>query len=138
MATQFPRRALLGATLLLPFAAARAARYEVTLTSAQWRERLDPQAYAILREAATERAFTSPLNTEHRKGVFVCKGCALPLYPSTTKFDSGTGWPSFWRPLPNAVATDGQALLHEQRGNALHPRKNLTDTRFNPQAFFPT
>ena len=105
MATQFPRRALLGATLLLPFAAARAARYEVTLTSAQWRERLDPQAYAILREAATERAFTSPLNTEHRKGVFVCKGCALPLYPSTTKFDSGTSWPSFWRPLPNAVAT---------------------------------
>lgn len=105
MATHLHRRALLGATLLLPFAAARAARYGVTLTPAQWRERLDPQAYAILREAATERAFTSPLNDEHRKGMFVCKGCALPLYASATKFDSGTGWPSFWRPLPNAVAT---------------------------------
>ena len=105
MTIRLSRRALLGATLVLPLASARAARYEVELTPAQWRERLDPQAYAVLREAATERPFTSPLNDEHRKGVFVCKGCALPLYASATKFDSHTGWPSFWRPLPNAVGT---------------------------------
>jgi peptide-methionine (R)-S-oxide reductase len=79
--------------------------FEVALTDAEWRKRLDPQAFAVLRQAATERAFTSPLNKEHRPGLFACKGCALPLFSSRTKFDSGTGWPSFWRPLPNAVRT---------------------------------
>ena len=85
--------------------AADAGTFEVTLSDAEWRKRLDPQAYAILRRQATERAFTSPLNREHRPGIFVCKGCALPLFSAKTKFDSGTGWPSFWRPLPNAVRT---------------------------------
>jgi len=75
------------------------------LSDAEWRKRLSPLAYAVLREASTERAFTSPLNKEHRKGIFKCAGCDLPLYDSSTKFDSGTGWPSFYRPLPKAIAT---------------------------------
>ena len=75
------------------------------LTDAEWRKRLSPQAYQVLRHAATETAFTSPLNKEHRRGTFRCAGCALPLFDSGTKYDSGTGWPSFYRPLPNAVAT---------------------------------
>ena len=87
-------------------AAARPApeRFEVTLTDDQWKARLSPQAYAVLRHEATETPFTSPLNDEHRKGTFSCAGCALALFSSDTKFDSGTGWPSFFRPLPDAVA----------------------------------
>src|SRR3546814_5192793 len=61
--------------------------------------------FRVLREAATERPFTSPLNDEHRAGIFLCAGCKLPLYSSKTKYDSGTGWPSFWAPLKNAVGT---------------------------------
>ena len=80
-------------------------RFPLQKSDADWRRLLGPQRYAVLRQAATERAFTSPLNKEHRKGTFVCAGCALPLFSSTTKFDSGTGWPSFWRPLPRAVVT---------------------------------
>ena len=77
--------------------------FEVALTDDQWKARLSPQAYAVLRHEATETPFTSPLNNEHRKGTFSCAGCALALFSSDTKFDSGTGWPSFWQPLPNAV-----------------------------------
>ena len=79
--------------------------FEVTQTDAQWRARLSPQQYAVLRQEDTERPGSSPLNAEHRMGTFSCAGCALPLFASTTKFDSGTGWPSFWKPLDNAVAT---------------------------------
>ena len=79
--------------------------FEVTHTDAQWRARLSPQQYAVLRQEDTERPGSSPLNAEHRMGTFSCAGCALPLFASTTKFDSGTGWPSFWKPLDNAVAT---------------------------------
>ena len=79
--------------------------FEVTHTDAQWRARLSPQQYAVLRQEDTERPGSSPLNGEHRMGTFSCAGCALPLFASTTKFDSGTGWPSFWKPLDNAVAT---------------------------------
>ncbi len=75
------------------------------LTDADWRKRLSPQAYTVLRNHGTERPFTSPLNHEKRKGVFACAGCDLPLFSSDTKFDSGTGWPSFYQPLPDAVAT---------------------------------
>ena len=70
------------------------------------RAMLSPEAYAVLREAATERPFSSPLNEEHRKGTFACAGCALPLFSSETKFESGTGWPSFWQPLEGAVGTE--------------------------------
>lgn len=76
------------------------------LNDAQWQARLGPARYAVLRQAATEPAFSSPLDHEHRVGTFHCAGCDLPLYSSKTKFDSGTGWPSFWKPLPNAVTTD--------------------------------
>ena len=77
--------------------------FEVEMTDAQWHAKLTPQAYAVLRHEGTETPFTSPLNNEHRKGTFTCAGCALALFASDTKFDSGTGWPSFWQPLPNAV-----------------------------------
>lgn len=75
------------------------------LTDAEWKKRLTATQYAVLREAATERPYTSPLNKEHRAGTFACAGCALPLYSSKAKYDSGTGWPSFWAPLPGAIAT---------------------------------
>jgi peptide-methionine (R)-S-oxide reductase len=75
------------------------------ITDAQWRERLSQASYAVLRREATEPPGTSPLNKEKRKGTFVCLGCELPLFKSDTKFESGTGWPSFYRALPGAVAT---------------------------------
>jgi peptide-methionine (R)-S-oxide reductase len=75
------------------------------LTDAEWRKRLSPQAYKVLRQESTETPFTSPLNKEKRAGTFVCAGCALPLFASSTKFESDTGWPSFWTPLANAVGT---------------------------------
>jgi peptide-methionine (R)-S-oxide reductase len=89
--------------------------FEVTKTAEEWKKILSPQAYATLREEATERSFTSPLNDEHRKGVFNCAGCALPLYASETKFDSGTGWPSFYDHLPNAVGTKEDNTLFATR-----------------------
>ena len=83
---------------------ARAAeKFEVEKTDAEWRAQLTPQQYEILRQEGTERPFTSPLLNEHRKGVFACAGCDLPLFSSETKFESGTGWPSFYKPLDNAV-----------------------------------
>ncbi len=88
-----------------PALAAGTTTFAYRLTDAQWHAKLDAEAYAVLRQEATERPFSSPLNEEHRSGTFQCKGCALPLFASSTKFDSGTGWPSFYRPLPNAVAT---------------------------------
>src|SRR5712672_3155074 len=81
------------------------------VTDAQWRKLLTADQYTVLREAGTEAPYSSPLNDEHRHGVFSCAGCALHLYSSDTKFDSGTGWPSFWRALDNAVlATNGPRL----------------------------
>lgn len=71
---------------------------------AEWRRRLPAPAYDILRQAGPERPFSSPLNSEHRGGTFICAGCVLPLFASRTKFDSGTGWPSFWTHLANAVS----------------------------------
>jgi peptide-methionine (R)-S-oxide reductase len=73
------------------------------LSDAEWRQRLNSAQYDVLRKHGTERAGTSPLNREKRKGTFACAGCELPLFSSETKFESGTGWPSFYQPLPNAV-----------------------------------
>ncbi len=73
---------------------------------AQWRRLLTPAQYTVLRGQGTERAFSSPLNGEHRRGTFHCAGCALALFSSAAKFDSGTGWPSFWAPLHGAVGED--------------------------------
>ena len=82
-----------------------AAAYAFALSDAEWRKRLSPLAYQVLRKRSTEYPFTSPLNKEHRPGIFACAGCGQRLFSSKTKFDSGTGWPSFWAPLPRAVGT---------------------------------
>lgn len=94
---------------------ARAAGYKVTHTDAEWRKLLTPAQYNILRQAGTEPPFSSPLLNEHRKGIFHCAGCALPLFSSATKFDSGTGWPSFYAPLPHAVDEQGDDSLGMDR-----------------------
>lgn len=78
---------------------------KISLTDAEWKAKLTSEQYNILREEGTERAFTSPLNDEKRAGTYVCAGCDLPLFTSSTKFDSGTGWPSFYEPIANAVDT---------------------------------
>jgi peptide-methionine (R)-S-oxide reductase len=79
--------------------------FEITYTEAEWRTKLTPAQFYVLREHGTERAGTSPLNGEKRAGTFVCAGCELPLFSSATKYESGTGWPSFWAPLDNAIGT---------------------------------
>ena len=78
-------------------------KFPVTLTNAEWKKKLTPSQYYILREEGTERAYTSPLNDQHGKGVFACAGCAQKAFRSDTKFDSGTGWPSFYEPIKGAV-----------------------------------
>jgi peptide-methionine (R)-S-oxide reductase len=88
---------------------------EVAYSDAEWRRRLSPDAYAVLRKAATEAPFSSPLDHETRAGLYSCAGCDLALFSSHTKFDSGTGWPSFWAPLQNAVATRTDRSLLEVR-----------------------
>jgi len=121
------RRALLGATGIAGVLAAvglswrmnagassaPAGKFEVTKSDAEWKRTLTPDQYAVLRHEGTETAYSSPLNEEHRKGTFACAGCDLALFSSATKFDSGTGWPSFWQPLPNAVleTTDTSAFM---------------------------
>ncbi|QKJ86079.1 peptide-methionine (R)-S-oxide reductase MsrB [Paramixta manurensis] len=85
--------------------AVAAEQFAVQYSDAQWRKKLTSAQYRILRDAGTEPPFTSPLNDEHRNGVFACAGCQLSLFDSHTKFDSHTGWPSFWQPLENAVET---------------------------------
>jgi peptide-methionine (R)-S-oxide reductase len=102
---------LAGAVLAGPAAASAAVTEHVTHTDAEWRKLLSPGAYGVLRHAETERPFSSPLDAEERAGTYLCAGCALPLYSSKTKFHSGTGWPSFWAPLPNAIATKTDTAL---------------------------
>ena len=84
---------------------AQAKGFKVSYTDAEWKKRLTKAQYFILREEGTEQPFSSALLNEHRKGTFLCAGCANELFSSTTKFESGTGWPSFWQPLPGAVGT---------------------------------
>ncbi len=90
---------------------AQAQNYRVRLTDAQWRDRLSNAQYAVLREEATERPFSSALNKEKRAGTFLCAGCSNELYSSQTKFESGTGWPSFYRPLQGAIGTSTDRKL---------------------------
>ncbi|HEY0104623.1 MAG TPA: peptide-methionine (R)-S-oxide reductase MsrB [Rhizomicrobium sp.] len=94
-----------GAGTALGTLPAFARTFAVQHTEAQWRQMLSPEAFHVLREQGTEAPYTSPLLNEHRRGTFTCAGCALALFSSTTKFDSGTGWPSFWAPLVDAVET---------------------------------
>ena len=89
--------------------------YELVRTDAQWREALTPAQFRVLREAGTEYPHSSPLNKEKRAGTFACAGCALPLFSSQTKFESGTGWPSFWKPLDNAVVEESDMALGMKR-----------------------
>ena len=127
------RRALLFTAAMLPLAACEAngqenlgidteaneSRYANSrwrrLTEAEWRQRLDPLAFRVLRQEHTERAFTSPLNDEHRRGVFVCAGCGLELFRSQWKFTSGTGWPSFTDNIREIAATTPDLLLLQPR-----------------------
>jgi len=101
---------------------AMAAEFEITLTKTQWKARLTPAQYAVLREHATERPFTnslmgetSALLKESRVGTYHCAGCDLAVYPSNTKFDSGTGWPSFWDSIPGAIGKKKDNTLFTTR-----------------------
>ena len=84
---------------------AQAKNFPIQKSDAQWRTQLTSMEYRVLRQEATERPYSSPLDKEKRAGTFACAGCATPLYSSKTKYDSGTGWPSFWQALPGAVGT---------------------------------
>ena len=100
-----------------PAHAARA--YEVVHSPAEWQKLLQPAQYNVLRQAGTERPGSSPLNKEKRAGVFSCAGCALPVFSSATKFESGTGWPSFWKPLDKAVVEESDTTLLMKRTEVL-------------------
>src|SRR4051812_27487927 len=124
------RRALLGVgigtvgamALLRSPSMAAPAGFRVIHSAAEWKRLLGPERYAVLREASTERPFTSPLLNEHRRGTFVCAACALPLFSSSTKFESGTGWPSFWKALPHSVVTRADRSLLMERTEVLCAR----------------
>ena len=113
----FSRRSFLATaacvTLAPAAAAAGAERFPITKTPAEWKRRLGPKRYAVLREENTEPAGSSALNREKRRGTYLCAGCDLPVYSSQTQFESGTGWPSFYAPRPTAVGTrkDGKLLF---------------------------
>ena len=83
----------------------RTETFPIQKSEEEWRRQLDPLQYNVLRKHSTERAFTSPLNDEKRPGLFLCAGCGEPLFGAATKFESGTGWPSFWQPLSDGVGT---------------------------------
>jgi len=87
------------------------------LTAEDWRRRLPPASFNVLREEGTEHPFTSPLNDEHRRGMFICLGCDLPLFQSAWKFDSGTGWPSFFRVAENNISRHTDYLIGVPRTN---------------------
>jgi peptide-methionine (R)-S-oxide reductase len=119
------RRHLLATGALASFGlaafGARAETFEVTRSDADWKRMLPADSYEVLRHARTERAGTSPLDKNYKKGTYSCRGCDLPLFSSTTKFDSGTGWPSFWQPLPNATAKSaGGNIMY---GTEIHCRR---------------
>jgi peptide-methionine (R)-S-oxide reductase len=84
---------------------------KIFLSEAEWKKKLSPERYQILREEGTEKPFSSPLNDEKRKGVYLCAGCDLPLFKSTTKYNSGTGWPSFYQAIANSIETKADYKL---------------------------
>jgi peptide-methionine (R)-S-oxide reductase len=100
-----------GLSLGVRRALAASEAFEVTHTEDEWKKILSPNQFQVLRKEATERPFSSPLNDEHRPGAFVCAGCALPLFTSAMKFDSGTGWPSYFTTIPGVFAQKGDDKL---------------------------
>lgn len=106
---------LFATPLLTRAAQAAGGNFEVSRSDAEWRSMLSDAEYRVMRKEETERAFTSPLNDETRAGTFHCKGCDLALYSSKTKFDSGTGWPSFYEAMPRAVETKPDRTLFYTR-----------------------
>ncbi|MBD3738921.1 MAG: peptide-methionine (R)-S-oxide reductase MsrB [Pseudomonas balearica] len=120
------RRSLLlmtGAALLAQPLRAAACGFEICLSDAEWRARLSENEYLVLREEDTERPHTSPLNKETRAGTYHCRGCDLPLYGADAKYDSGTGWPSFFQSLPNAVGTKEDRKFIFQVRTEVHCRR---------------
>jgi peptide-methionine (R)-S-oxide reductase len=125
MTTKYTRRYLLAgagglAALAVvrwpsPASAVTQENFEVQKTEEEWRKILNKQQFEVLRKQGTEYPGSSPLNHEKRKGTFACAGCDLPLFSSETKFESGTGWPSFWQPLPNAIGTTVDKALFMTR-----------------------
>lgn len=127
----FTRRVLLGPTAAVSVLAvvgtifgwrmpgsgaqAKPGTFEITKSDAEWRRILTADQYYVLRGHGTERRYSSALEKEHRRGTFHCAGCDLAVYPSETKYESGTGWPSFWKPLSNAVGTSVDDTLFERR-----------------------
>ena len=117
------RTVLVGTAATLGWVAARGSQggepsaetFEVTHTEAEWRKLLTPEQFYVLREHGTERAGSSPLNDEHRAGTFRCAGCGQELFGAETKFESGSGWPSFFRPIPGAVGTREDRSLFMRR-----------------------
>ena len=113
------RRVFIGAALAAGAATAMPrwamAAFEVTRTEAEWKAMLSPLEYKVMRNEGTERAGSSPLDKNYAPGTYLCRGCDLPLYPSDTKFDSGTGWPSFYQSLPGAVGTKPDRSLFTVR-----------------------
>ncbi len=97
------------------FAQEATAKFEITRTIKEWKALLNPDQFAILREEATEKEGSSPLLTEKREGIYHCAGCDLPVYSSKVKYDSKTGWPSFWESLPNAIGTKDDSSFFSTR-----------------------
>tara|TARA_B100000925_G_scaffold67070_1_gene45930 strand:- start:3595 stop:4071 length:477 start_codon:yes stop_codon:yes gene_type:complete len=102
---QYSTTAILTTFLPSKILAKEPAVFEITRTKREWKERLSDLEYKVMRKQGTERAFTSPLDKLFDEGIYHCKGCDLALYSSAHKFDSGTGWPSFWQALPGAIGT---------------------------------
>jgi peptide-methionine (R)-S-oxide reductase len=108
----------LKALIVFPAGAAQATapeKFAVTHSDAEWRSLLTQESYEVLRHEGTERPYSSPLNGQHNAGIFACAGCARDLFSSKTKFDSHTGWPSFWQPLDNAIATRRDSTFGMER-----------------------
>jgi peptide-methionine (R)-S-oxide reductase len=97
--------------------------FEIAKSEAEWRRLLTPQQFEVLREEDTERAWSSPLNKEHRAGVYRCAGCGLPVFSSETKFESGTGWPSFWAALDGSIRTKAEGIEYFYPRTEVHCRR---------------
>ena len=104
-------------------AAAEDETFEVVRSEAEWRRTLSPEAYAVLREQDTERPGSSPLDAEKRRGRYLCAGCGLPVFDSRTKFESGTGWPSFWAPIEGAIGTRQEGIAYFIPATEVHCRR---------------